>query len=228
MSERPIALEPGWLAALRDQFALPYMQELRQFLLAAKAQGKTIYPPGSQYFAALNATPIEQVKVVILGQDPYHGPGQAQGLCFSVPPGVPLPPSLANIYQEIQTDLNLPPEGFSHGCLQRWADQGVLLLNSVLTVERHRAGSHQGKGWETFTDRIIEVLSAREKPLVFLLWGSHAQRKGAVIDAAKHRALKAPHPSPLSASRGFFGCRHFSQCNALLSQWGETPIDWRI
>lgn len=228
MSERAIAIEPGWLTALADQFEQPYMQSLRQFLVAEKAAGKVIYPPGSLYFAALNATPLDKVKVVILGQDPYHGPGQAHGLCFSVQPGVPLPPSLINLYAEIQQDLGLSREGFHHGCLQHWAEQGVLLLNAVLTVERNKAGSHQGKGWEVFTDRIVEVLSQRDKPLVFLLWGSYAQKKGAVIDATKHKLLKAPHPSPLSAHRGFFGCKHFSQCNAFLEQCGDQPIDWQV
>ena len=221
------ALEPSWLAALAGEFQQPYMQSLRQFLAAEKAAGKVIYPPGSLYFAALNATPLDRVKVVILGQDPYHGPGQAHGLCFSVLPGLPLPPSLVNMYQEIQADLGLDRQGFHHGCLQHWADQGVLLLNSVLTVERHKAASHQGKGWEAFTDRIVQILVERQKPLVFLLWGSYAQRKGAAIEGSRHRALKAPHPSPLSAHRGFFGCKHFSQCNALLQEWGEQPIDWQ-
>ena len=228
MSDRAgVKLEASWLSALGEQFDLPYMQALRRFLADEKAAGKVIYPPGSRYFAALNATPLPRVKVVILGQDPYHGPGQAHGLCFSVLPGVPLPPSLVNIYREVQDDLGLGREGFHHGCLQHWADQGALLLNSVLTVEQHRAGSHQGKGWETFTDRIVEILAAQERPLVFMLWGSEAQRKGAALAGSHHRTLKAPHPSPLSAHRGFFGCRHFSQCNDLLRQWGEAPMDWQ-
>lgn len=225
---RAINLEPGWLSRLEDEFTAPYMQSLRTFLLQEKAQGKRIYPAGSEYFNALNTTPYDEVKVVILGQDPYHGPGQAHGLCFSVREGIQLPPSLKNIYQEIQSDLGLTPEDFRHGCLESWAAQGVLLLNSVLTVESHKAASHQGKGWETFTDRVIEALSEREKPCIFLLWGSYAQKKGAVIDASKHKVLKAPHPSPLSAHRGFFGCRHFSECNALLAAMGESPIDWRV
>ena len=225
---RNIQLEPGWLAVLAEEFEQPYMQSLREFLLAEKAAGKVIYPAGSQYFAALDATPYEAVKVVILGQDPYHGPGQAHGLCFSVKKGITPPPSLLNIYQELQSDLGLDPARFSHGCLEHWASQGVLLLNSVLTVERARAGAHQGKGWETFTDRVIAVLAAREAPCVFMLWGSYAQKKGAVIDRNKHKVLQAPHPSPLSAHRGFFGCRHFSECNAYLEQRGETPIDWQV
>jgi uracil-DNA glycosylase len=227
-ASRNVQLEPGWLARLEDEFSAPYMQSLRAFLLEQKQQGKRIFPAGSEYFNALNTTPFDKVKVVILGQDPYHGPGQAHGLCFSVREGVPLPPSLKNIYQEIQSDLGLKPEDFRHGCLESWAAQGVLLLNSVLTVECHKAASHQGKGWEQFTDRVIETLSGREAPCVFLLWGSYAQKKGAVIDTSRHKVLKAPHPSPLSAHRGFFGCRHFSACNTLLEDMGETPIDWRV
>lgn len=229
MSEqRQIQLEPTWLALLRTEFELPYMQSLREFLVKEKSAGKVIFPAGSEYFAALNTTPFDDVKVVILGQDPYHGPGQAHGLCFSVREGVEPPPSLVNIYKEIQDDLGLGPECFRHGYLEGWARQGVLLLNAVLTVERYKAASHQGRGWETFTDRVIEVLSGREKPCVFLLWGSYAQKKGAFIDRSKHRVLEAPHPSPLSAHRGFFGCRHFSKCNEFLEQIGESPIDWRV
>ncbi len=225
---RNIALEPGWLDALRDEFDAPYMQSLRQFLVEEKSLGKTIFPAGSQYFAALNATPLDKVKVVILGQDPYHGPGQAHGLCFSVQKGVKLPPSLINMYKEIQEDLSLSKEGFHHGCLTGWASQGVLLLNSVLTVEQHKAASHQGKGWETFTDHAIEAVARQERSVVFMLWGSYAQKKGAFIDDSKHKVLKAPHPSPLSAHRGFFGCKHFSACNAYLESIGEAPIDWRV
>jgi len=225
---KEVQLEPGWLEQLAPEFDLPYMVALRDFLVAEKAAGKVIYPAGSEYFNALNSTPYESVKVVILGQDPYHGPNQAHGLCFSVRQGVPLPPSLKNVYKEIQSDLGLVSADFSHGCLEGWASQGVLLLNSVLTVEQNHAASHQGKGWEIFTDRVIECLSRREKPCVFLLWGSYAQKKGAVIDRAKHQVLTAPHPSPLSAHRGFLGCKHFSQCNSLLEQLGETAIDWRV
>ncbi|MBT4161849.1 MAG: uracil-DNA glycosylase [Gammaproteobacteria bacterium] len=225
---RTIELEPTWLEQLNTEFEKPYMQSLREFLTSEKSKGKVIFPAGSEYFNALNTTAYDDVKVVILGQDPYHGPGQAHGLCFSVREGVRLPPSLVNIYKEIQSDLGLSPEDFKHGCLESWASQGVLLLNSVLTVERSSAASHQGKGWETFTDKVIESLSNRDKPCVFLLWGSYAQKKGSVIDRSRHRVLTAPHPSPLSAHRGFFGCRHFSECNRLLEELGETPIDWRV
>jgi uracil-DNA glycosylase len=226
--DKEVQLEPSWLEQLAPEFDLHYMVALRDFLVAEKAAGKVIYPAGSEYFNALNSTPFESVKVVILGQDPYHGPNQAHGLCFSVRQGVPLPPSLKNVYKEIQSDLGLVSADFSHGCLEGWASQGVLLLNSVLTVEKNHAASHQGKGWEIFTDRVIESLSRREKPCVFLLWGSYAQKKGVVIDRAKHKVLTAPHPSPLSAHRGFLGCKHFSQCNSLLEQLGETAIDWRV
>ena len=225
---RNIQLEPQWLAELAPEFDKPYMQTLRQFLVDQKSHGVSIYPPGGEIFNALNTTPLDRVKVVILGQDPYHGTGQAHGLCFSVREGVAPPPSLLNIYKEIQEDLGLPKDAFAHGCLEQWAAQGVLLLNSVLTVEKHKAASHQGKGWETFTDRVIEVLSNRDQPCVFLLWGSYAQKKGAKIDRNRHHVLTAPHPSPLSAHRGFLGCRHFSQCNQRLEQLGETPIDWRV
>ena len=225
---RTVQLELGWLDQLAGEFEQPYMQSLRRFLVEEKSKGKVIFPAGAEYFNALNSTPFEEVKVVILGQDPYHGPGQAHGLCFSVRHGVPLPPSLVNIYKELQADLDLGSSDFKHGCLEVWAAQGVLLLNSVLTVERHQAASHQGKGWEKFTDRVIECLSARDKSCVFLLWGSYAQKKGAAIDPGKHKILRAPHPSPLSAHRGFFGCRHFSQCNEILESMGETPIDWRV
>jgi uracil-DNA glycosylase len=225
---KEVQLEPGWLEQLAPEFDLPYMVSLRDFLVAEKAAGKVIYPEASEYFNALNSTPFESVKVVILGQDPYHGPSQAHGLCFSVRQGLPKPPSLKNIYKEIQSDLGFSSHEFSHGCLQGWASQGVLLLNSVLTVEQNHAASHQGKGWEVFTDRVIEYLSKREKPCVFLLWGNYAQKKGVVIDQTKHKVLTAPHPSPLSAHRGFLGCKHFSQCNSLLEELGETAIDWRV
>ena len=227
-ASQKVQLEPGWLDQLDSEFSESYMQNLKQFLVEEKAKGSVIYPAGGEYFNALNSTPFNSVKVVILGQDPYHGPGQAHGLCLSVREGVAPPPSLVNIFKEIQSDLGYPPSDFEHGCLEHWAKQGVLLLNSVLTVERHKAASHQGKGWEQFTDRIIEKLSAREKPCVFLLWGSYAQKKGAVIDSTRHRVFKAPHPSPLSAHRGFFGCRHFSACNDALEAMGESPIDWRV
>lgn len=223
---RPIQLEQSWLALLEDEFQQPYMQELRRFLLTEKQKGKVIYPKGDEIFNALNSTPFSDVKVVILGQDPYHGPGQAHGLCFSVQKGVAPPPSLVNIFKEITTDLGLSGHGFPHGCLTGWAGQGVLLLNAVLTVERHKAGSHQGKGWETFTDRVVEVISRKQTHCVFLLWGSYAQKKGSVIDRNRHLVLTAPHPSPLSAHRGFFGCKHFSRCNDYLQANGKTPIDW--
>ncbi|WP_374973310.1 uracil-DNA glycosylase [Spongiibacter marinus] len=221
-----IQLEPSWLEELRGEFEQEYMHTLRQFLQQRREQGAQIYPRPFQWFAALDSTPFKQVKVVILGQDPYHGPGQAHGLCFSVQPGVKPPPSLVNIYQELQSDLAIEPA--QHGYLQSWAEQGVLLLNSVLTVEQGQAGAHQGKGWERFTDAIVSSLNQHRDGLVFLLWGSHAQKKGAAIDSSRHCVLKAPHPSPLSAYRGFFGCKHFSQANAYLQARGQTPVDWRL
>ena len=202
------------------------MQQLAVFLRQRKADGATVYPPGPRIFAAFDATPFDAVKVVVLGQDPYHGPGQAHGLCFSVPPGVPVPPSLDNIYKELARDT-----GFArpdHGCLLPWARQGVLLLNSVLTVEAGKPGSHQGKGWEGFTDHVVDVLNREQEGLVFLLWGSYAQAKGKVIDTARHRVLRAPHPSPLSAYRGFIGCGHFSAANQYLGRQGKRPVDWRL
>lgn len=224
---RAVQLEASWLALLADQFDQPYMLQLREFLLAEKLAGKTVYPSGNNMFAALNRVPVEQVKVVVIGQDPYHGPGQAHGLSFSVPRGVPLPPSLRNIFAEIEKDLgcqSLAAQG--SGDLSLWADQGVLLLNAVLSVQAHAAASHQGKGWEQFTDVLVQRLAAQRSGLVFLLWGSYAQKKAAMVDGSRHRLLKAPHPSPLSAHRGFFGCRHFSQTNAYLEELGATPIDW--
>jgi uracil-DNA glycosylase len=223
---RAIQLHESWLSRLHDEFEQEYMQNLRDFLLTRKKHNAVIYPPGSQIFNALNSTPFERVRVVILGQDPYHGPGQAHGLCFSVQRGVRIPPSLANIYREIEADLGLTPP--HHGYLQSWAEQGVLLLNAVLTVERGQAGSHQGKGWERFTDTIVQLLNDECEGLVFLLWGSYAMKKGAVIDRRKHLVLKAPHPSPLSAHRGFLGCRHFSSANGYLEQHQQLPIDWSV
>jgi uracil-DNA glycosylase len=221
---REIRLEDSWKARLQDEFGQPYMASLRQFLLERKRAGAVVYPPGNLIFNALDSTPFDRVRVVILGQDPYHGPGQAHGLCFSVREGVDLPPSLRNIYQELADDLGYrPPES---GNLQHWAEQGVLLLNAVLTVERGRAGAHQGKGWERFTDRVVAELNAHRNALVFMLWGSYAIKKGAAIDRERHLVLTAPHPSPLSAHRGFFGCRHFSKANAWLERHGEQPIDW--
>lgn len=221
-----IRLDASWKQRLSAQFATPAMHNLRAFLAQEKAAGKQNFPPGPQIFAALDRTPFDAVKVVILGQDPYHGPGQAHGLSFSVPPGVPPPPSLLNIFAEIERDCALPKP--AHGCLLSWADQGVLLLNSVLTVECARAGSHQGKGWEGFTDAVIAVLNQEREHLVFLLWGSYAQAKGKLIDRHRHRVLQSPHPSPLSAYRGFIGCGHFSSANAYLIEHGQAPIDWRL
>ncbi|MDX1460544.1 MAG: uracil-DNA glycosylase [Xanthomonadales bacterium] len=223
---REIRLEASWLERLAGEFEQAYMQELRAFLLERRRAGAVIYPPGSKIFNALDSCPFDQVRVVILGQDPYHGPGQAHGLCFSVRLGVPTPPSLVNIFSEIESDLGIKPP--DHGNLRSWARQGVLLLNSVLTVERGQAGAHQGKGWERFTDRIVALLNQQRERLVFLLWGSYALKKGAVIDRDRHLVLQAPHPSPLSAHRGFFGCRHFSKANAYLEQHGQAPIDWSV
>ena len=222
--QREIQLESSWKKQLEGEFSQPYMVGLREFLIQRKRSGAVIYPPGGQIFNALDSTPFKRVRVVIIGQDPYHGPGQAHGLCFSVPQGVKPPPSLANIYRELSEDIG----GFSptHGNLQAWAGQGVLLLNAVLTVERGQANAHQGKGWERFTDGIVDALNRNGQNLVFMLWGSYAQKKGAAIDRNRHLVLAAPHPSPLSAHRGFFGCRHFSRANAWLDRHGRQPIDW--
>lgn len=222
----PIKLHESWRIALADQFAAPHMAGLKSFLESEKAAGKRIFPKGSEYFRALDLTPLDQVKVVILGQDPYHGEGQAHGLCFSVQPGVRTPPSLVNIYKELESDLGLPRP--RHGFLEHWAQQGVLLLNSVLTVEMSRAASHQGKGWEIFTDAIIRTVAQQDQPVVFLLWGAYAQRKAAFVDQPRHLVLKAAHPSPLSAHNGFHGCRHFSQANAFLAAHGRGAIDWSL
>lgn len=223
---KKVQLRESWLCRLEDQFQQEYMQKLRDFLVTRIEHQTVIYPPGAQVFNALNATDFEDVRVVILGQDPYHGPGQAHGFCFSVLPGVRIPPSLANIYREIQSDLGIAPA--SHGFLQSWAEQGVLLLNSVLTVERGQAGSHQGKGWEAFTDAVVQALNDDREGLVFMLWGSYAMKKGAFIDRSKHLVLKAPHPSPLSAYRGFLGCGHFSSANEYLTKQNLAPIDWSV
>ena len=222
--QREIKLETSWKNRLQDEFTRDYMAGLRQFLVERNRSGATLYPPGKLIFNALDSTPFDQVKVVILGQDPYHGPGQAHGLCFSVPEGVRVPPSLVNIYKEISSDLGLQPP--AHGNLQSWADQGVLLLNAVLTVERGRASAHQGKGWERFTDRVVAELNAGREHLVFMLWGSYAMKKGAIIDRESHLVLTAPHPSPLSAHRGFLGCRHFSEANTWLERHGMKPVCW--
>jgi len=223
---RDIRLDPSWKVLLEQEFDKDYMRALRAFLIAEKQQGKLIYPPGPDIFNALNTTPFDKVKVVILGQDPYHGPGQAHGLCFSVSSGVPLPPSLQNIYKEIRGDLGIPLS--PNGCLVSWARQGVLLLNSVLTVEAGKAASHKGKGWEQFTDTIVAILNERAEHLVFMLWGSYAHRKGAMIDRQRHLVLQSPHPSPLSSHRGFFGNKHFSSANTYLSEHGRPVIDWRV
>lgn len=221
-----VQLDPSWMAHIGAEFDQPYMQSLKQFLQQEKKLGKVIYPAGKYIFNALNTTPFDQVKVVILGQDPYHGPNQAHGLCFSVVPGVRFPPSLQNIFKEIQQEFGTPfPE---HGCLQSWAEQGVLLLNATLTVEQARAGSHQGKGWEQFTDAIVHALNAECEGLVFLLWGSYAQKKGSFIDTNKHAVFKSPHPSPLSAHRGFLGNGHFKKTNEVLRAQGEKEIDWSL
>ncbi|MEN9393567.1 MAG: uracil-DNA glycosylase [Pseudomonadota bacterium] len=202
------------------------MARLEAFLLGEKAAGKQIFPNSEEWFRALELTPLEKVRVVILGQDPYHGPGQAHGLCFSVQPGVRPPPSLVNIYKELQTDLGISRP--HHGFLEHWATQGVLLLNSVLTVEMTKAASHRGKGWEKFTDAVIRLVNAKTDPVVFMLWGNYAQKKADFVDSARHLVLKAAHPSPLSAHNGFLGCRHFSQCNAFLESKGLPPIDWAL
>jgi uracil-DNA glycosylase len=224
--EAKIQLEPSWKARIGDWLLREDMRALSAFLRQRKAAGAHIFPPGPQIFAAFDATPFDQVKVVVLGQDPYHGYGQAHGLCFSVQPGVPVPPSLLNIYKEIEADLGIPRP--DHGCLLPWAQRGVLLLNAVLTVEEGKAGAHQGRGWEGFTDHVVDVLNREREGLVFLLWGSYAQAKGKVIDPRRHRVLKAPHPSPLSAHRGFLGCRHFSATNEYLQRRGIAPVDWRL
>jgi uracil-DNA glycosylase len=221
-----VKLHESWKAPLAGEFAAPHMQKLRQFLIDRKALGARVFPKGSEYFRALDLTPLDRVRVVILGQDPYHGEGQAHGLCFSVKPGVRTPPSLVNIYKELGTDLGIRPA--RHGFLEHWARQGVLLLNSVLTVEMGQAAAHQGKGWELFTDAIIRLVNARTEPVVFMLWGAYAQRKASFVDGSRHLVLKAPHPSPLSAHNGFFGCRHFSQANAFLESKGLPPIDWAL
>ena len=226
MNQRTIDLNEQWLAPMQDEFQQPYMQKLSEFLRMEKANGKVIYPQGSHIFAAFNSTPLSQVNVVVLGQDPYHGPNQAHGLSFSVPHGVAVPPSLKNIYKELSSDLGCQIP--NHGNLATWAEQGVLLLNSVLTVEQAQAASHQGKGWERFTDRVIQLINDEREGVVFMLWGAYAQKKGQSIDRDRHLVLQAPHPSPLSAHRGFLGCQHFSQANHYLQQQGRTPINWQI
>jgi uracil-DNA glycosylase len=219
-------LHPSWLAVIGNELEKPYMQALRHFLKEEKTDGKVIYPPSSLIFNAFNHAPFDKVRVVIIGQDPYHGPNQAHGLSFSVPNGVALPPSLLNIYKEVSADLNIQMS--RNGDLTAWADQGVLLLNAILTVERAKAGAHQGKGWEAFTDAAIAALNEHREDLVFVLWGSYAQKKGAFIDEKNHLVLKSVHPSPLSAHRGFFGNHQFSQINQHLVKKGQMPINWQL
>jgi len=221
-----VKLEPSWKARIGAYLDRPEMLALSEFLRGEKARGKTIYPPGPDIFNAFAHTPFDKVRVVILGQDPYHGPGQAHGLSFSVRPGVRVPPSLQNMFKEIEDCLGIPRP--DHGCLTPWADRGVLLLNAVLTVEAGNAGSHQGKGWEGFTDAAIDALNREREGLVFMLWGSHAQRKGQLIDGKRHLVLRSVHPSPLSAHRGFMGCGHFAKANAWLESRGEPPVDWSL
>ncbi len=219
-------MHESWLAVLGDELEQPYMAELRSFLVSEVAAGRRFYPPADRVFNAFALTPFDDVRVVVIGQDPYHGPGQAMGLCFSVPPGVSPPPSLQNIHTELERDLGLARP--SSGDLTPWAERGVLLLNAVLTVSPGRAASHAGKGWEHFTDRAIRELSEQRDGIVFLLWGRYAQQKGAVVDATRHHVLTSAHPSPLSASSGFFGCRHFSRANELLAADGREPVDWAL
>jgi uracil-DNA glycosylase len=218
-------IEESWREVLNDEFHQDYFVKLKSFLVEEKKK-RVVFPPGAMIFNAFNNTPFNEVKVVLLGQDPYHGPGQAHGLCFSVPDGIPKPPSLVNIFKEIQTDLGIPiPKG---GNLEKWAKQGVLLLNATLTVRAHEAGSHQKRGWEQFTDAAITAISRKQTGVVFLLWGAYAQAKVSIIDQTKHHVLTAPHPSPLSVMRGFYGCKHFSKTNELLRSQGKEEIDWRI
>jgi uracil-DNA glycosylase len=217
-------IEESWKSALTPVFQQPFFMDVRTFLLHEKNAGKKIYPPGNLIFNAFNLTPVDKVKVVLLGQDPYHGHGQAHGLCFSVPDGMPLPPSLKNIFKELQSDLAIPVP--TTGNLENWAKQGVLMLNATLTVRASEAGSHQNQGWEQFTDAVIQYLSSEKSGLVFILWGKYAQAKAVLIDDKKHFILKAAHPSPFSAYNGFFGCGHFSKTNEILIQSGKTPINW--
>ena len=225
MSSPNIQIEESWKQALSEEFKKPYFAEIRQFLQEEKAAGKTIFPPGSLIFNAFNSTPFEKVRVIILGQDPYHGTGQAHGLCFSVTPGIKPPPSLVNIFKELKNDIGF--EIPDHGSLQKWTTQGVFLLNAILTVEANKPASHQKHGWEEFTNAAIEKLSKEQDELIFLLWGAFAQQKTGLIDERKHIILKAAHPSPFSAYNGFFGCKHFSKTNEILINKGEQPINWQ-
>lgn len=224
--ERSVNLHPRWREPLTAHFESAPMAALRAFLVAEKATGKHIFPKSNEWFKALDLTPLGSVRVVILGQDPYHGEGQAHGLCFSVPHGVRPPPSLGNIYKELEADLGIARAGY--GNLESWAKQGVLLLNSVLTVEMAQAASHKGRGWEEFTDAVVRLVADQPHPTVFMLWGAYAQKKAAFVDASRHLVLSAAHPSPLSAHNGFLGCKHFSKANAFLIAQGETPIDWAL
>lgn len=221
-----VQIEPGWKKVLQPEFDKAYFAQIVSFLKDEKAAGKVIYPPGPLIFNAFTLTPFENVKAVLLGQDPYHGPNQAHGLCFSVQRGIKPPPSLVNMYKELKDDLDIPTP--DHGCLEHWAQQGLLMLNTSLTVEAGKPMSHAHIGWETFTDAVIRTISEKKSGIVFLLWGKFAQQKATLIDTSKHFILKAPHPSPFSAHTGFLGCRHFSKTNELLVQQGKTPIDWRI
>ncbi|HEX6424126.1 MAG TPA: uracil-DNA glycosylase [Acidimicrobiales bacterium] len=218
-------MKTDWNPVLRGEFAKPYWVELQQFVATERGRA-TVYPAHDEVFAALHLTPFAAVKAVILGQDPYHGPNQAHGLCFSVRPGVPPPPSLQNIFKELEADLGIPPP--SHGCLDSWARQGVLLLNASLTVRAGKAASHQGKGWETFTDEVLRAVNAKPERVVFILWGASARKKKALIDTSRHLIIESSHPSPLSASNGFFGSRPFSRANAALIEAGREPIDWSL
>lgn len=221
-----VRLDESWKTHLAAEFEQAYMKDLKVFLQKEKSQGKAIFPKGDSIFAALNRTPLDKVKVVILGQDPYHGPGQAHGLCFSVPHGVSLPPSLVNIFKELESDLKIPKA--SQGCLESWADRGVLLLNSVLTVEQGKAASHQNRGWEKFTDAVIRVINEQRENVAFILWGSYAQKKAAFVDRKKHFVVESVHPSPLSAHRGFMGSRPFSKVNNYLQSKGIEPVNWNV
>lgn len=225
-NDKNIDIHPSWKNALKEEFGKSYMDELRTFLKKELQSKKTIFPKPKDIFTAFNTTPFDSVKVVILGQDPYHGPGQAHGLSFSVPPGVRIPPSLLNIYKELKNDLGIDPP--KHGYLKSWAEQGVLLLNAVLTVEAEKPASHKDRGWEKFTDHIIRLLNDSDSPKVFFLWGAYAQKKGAIIDRKKHLVIESVHPSPLSASRGFFGTKPFSKANAFLIKNKISPIDWEL
>jgi uracil-DNA glycosylase len=218
-------MKTDWNPILRQEFAKPYWTDLQEFVATERSRHE-VYPPGAEVFAALHLTPFAEARVLILGQDPYHGPGQAHGLCFSVRPGVQLPPSLQNIYKELESDLGCPPP--DHGCLEHWARNGVLLLNAVLTVRAHNAGSHASKGWEAFTDEVIRAVSAKQDPVVFVLWGAYARKKRPLIDTSRHVIIESAHPSPLSAHNGFFGSRPFSRANEALQAAGRAPVDWCI